>query len=203
MVHYGALDHEGRKRTPEDWKREEAEFQARIGNEEITHLPEGQFVVIEKELMDDKENSHSDPFRMLDETPALIERVKPKDSNERSRLAVYIAEQTIKHLGMQENRIGNALQALRSGERGNIPELKELNKLAEELDQVAFDAQDTDDAAYDVAFCKARAANALETAFNNNAQDALIETLYEAFAAVDQNEALLLKWIDEFEERKK
>lgn len=48
MVHYGALDHEGRKRTPEDWRREEAEFQARVGNEKVTHLPEGEFVVVEK-----------------------------------------------------------------------------------------------------------------------------------------------------------
>jgi hypothetical protein len=51
MVHHGALDHEGRKRTPEDWQREEAEFQERIGDGKITHLPEGQFVVIEKEIV--------------------------------------------------------------------------------------------------------------------------------------------------------
>lgn len=149
------------------------------------------------------ENSHRDPFRMLDETPALIERVKPKDSDEQSRLAVYIAEQTIKHLDMQESRIDGALKALHSGKRGDTPELKELNSLAEELDQVAFDAQDADDAAYDVAFCRARAANALEAAFHSNAQDAIIETLYDAFAAVDQDEALLLKWINEFEEANK
>jgi hypothetical protein len=50
MVHYGALDHEGFKRTPEDWKREEAEFQKRIGDKKITYLPEGQFIVMEKEI---------------------------------------------------------------------------------------------------------------------------------------------------------
>lgn len=50
MVHHGALDHEGHKRTMEDWEREEAEFQKRIGDEEITYLPEGQFVVIEREV---------------------------------------------------------------------------------------------------------------------------------------------------------
>lgn len=51
MVHYGTLDHEGFKRTPEDWQREEAEFQERIGDQKITHLPEGEFVVIEKETV--------------------------------------------------------------------------------------------------------------------------------------------------------
>lgn len=50
MVHYGALDHEGFKRTPEDWQREEAEFQRRIGGRTITHLPEGQFITIEQEI---------------------------------------------------------------------------------------------------------------------------------------------------------
>ncbi|HKR81381.1 MAG TPA: Type 1 glutamine amidotransferase-like domain-containing protein [Candidatus Saccharimonadales bacterium] len=50
MVHYGAPDHEGFKRTPEDWQREEAEFQEHIGGRTITHLPEGQFVIIEQDI---------------------------------------------------------------------------------------------------------------------------------------------------------
>jgi hypothetical protein len=48
MVHYGAPDASGRKRTLEDWKREETEFQKRIGNDQtVIHLPEGQSVTIE------------------------------------------------------------------------------------------------------------------------------------------------------------
>jgi hypothetical protein len=49
MVHYHAADASGHKRTPEDWKREEAEFQERLGDRAVTPLPEGQFVVVEKE----------------------------------------------------------------------------------------------------------------------------------------------------------
>jgi hypothetical protein len=49
MVHYGALDHDGFKRTTEDWQREEAEFQKRIGDRKITYLPEAQFIVIKRE----------------------------------------------------------------------------------------------------------------------------------------------------------
>ncbi|HEU5122080.1 MAG TPA: hypothetical protein VFT59_04490 [Candidatus Saccharimonadales bacterium] len=150
-----------------------------------------------------KENPPLDPFRMLDETPVIIERVKPKNSDVQSQLAVYIAEQTIKHLNMQDERIDRVLKALHNGKRGDTPELKQANKLAEELDEVAFDAQDADNATYDLAFCRARAANALEAAFHSNAQDAIIETLYDAFYAVDEDEALLLRWIDEFEERTK
>lgn len=46
MVHFGQLNHEGRVRSPADWQNEEAEFQQCIGDgEQITHLPEGQFVV--------------------------------------------------------------------------------------------------------------------------------------------------------------
>lgn len=50
MVHYGALEHEGRKRTPEDWHREEAELQQRIGGETITRLSEGHFLTVEREF---------------------------------------------------------------------------------------------------------------------------------------------------------
>lgn len=45
MVHYGTLSHEKLPRTPEDWRREEAEFAQHIGGTEIVKLPEGQFVV--------------------------------------------------------------------------------------------------------------------------------------------------------------
>jgi peptidase E len=48
MVHYGTLSHEGRVRTPEDWKKEEVEFQKFVGAEEIIHIPEGQFIVVQK-----------------------------------------------------------------------------------------------------------------------------------------------------------
>jgi len=48
MVHYHAPDASGHKRTPEDWEREEAEFQKHLGDQEITRLPEGQFAAIEE-----------------------------------------------------------------------------------------------------------------------------------------------------------
>ncbi|EDK72303.1 hypothetical protein TM7_0573 [candidate division TM7 genomosp. GTL1] len=51
MVHYRASDASGYKRTSEDWKREEAEFQKCLGDRTITPLPEGQFVVIGEELI--------------------------------------------------------------------------------------------------------------------------------------------------------
>jgi len=48
MVHYGASNVEGRKRTAADWQKEEAAFKERIGeNEKIVHLPEGEFVRLE------------------------------------------------------------------------------------------------------------------------------------------------------------
>lgn len=47
MVHYGAAIVGDSERTPEDWKRQEEKFAAMV-NEPITHLPEGQFVVIEQ-----------------------------------------------------------------------------------------------------------------------------------------------------------
>lgn len=140
-----------------------------------------------------------DPFRVLDNQ--LVERVKLKSSEEQSRLALYIAEQTIKYLNMQDERMNRALEALHGGKRGNTTELQSLSNLAEELDEKAFNAQDADDdAAYDQAFFKARAANALETAFYPDAPRAIAETLYNAFFALDSDLILLLKWIKDFEE---
>jgi hypothetical protein len=49
MVHYGVLNHDGRVRVPEDWIREEAEFQQYVGDATITHLPEGRFAVRQME----------------------------------------------------------------------------------------------------------------------------------------------------------
>lgn len=48
MVHYGAPNHEGNIRTPEDWDREEKEFREFLGTDEkIWHLPEGEIEVFE------------------------------------------------------------------------------------------------------------------------------------------------------------
>jgi peptidase E len=46
MVHYGAINHEGRKRTMNDWQKEEALFSKYVQGEKITYLPEGEFTVI-------------------------------------------------------------------------------------------------------------------------------------------------------------
>jgi hypothetical protein len=45
MVHYGTLNHDGKIRVPDDWVQETAAFQKFIGDDKITRLPEGQFVV--------------------------------------------------------------------------------------------------------------------------------------------------------------
>lgn len=45
MVHYGVPDRDGRRRTMDDWKKEEADFQAYVGSGKITRLSEGQFIV--------------------------------------------------------------------------------------------------------------------------------------------------------------
>ena len=50
MVHYGAPDVDGNIRIKEDWTQEEATFQERIGDQKITRLREGEFVVVEKKL---------------------------------------------------------------------------------------------------------------------------------------------------------
>lgn len=47
MVHYGAKEVDGNIRTLEDWKTEEKLF-ANMVRGQVSHLPEGQFVVVQK-----------------------------------------------------------------------------------------------------------------------------------------------------------
>lgn len=50
MVHYGAVEHEGIHRTPQDWEDEEKEFREFIGDDsKIWRLPERELTVLEVE----------------------------------------------------------------------------------------------------------------------------------------------------------
>lgn len=141
-------------------------------------------------------STHSD-FRFLESE--IAERVQAMNQDEQRQLAVYVAEQTVKKLGVTDERSNSALQALRSGKYSDTPDSKASRKLAEELDTQAFDAQDRgDDAAYDLAFSKARAVSALAAAFYPDARKAVAETLYEAYYAVDSDSILIQEWINNF-----
>jgi hypothetical protein len=141
-------------------------------------------------------STHSN-FRFLE--PEIAKHVEAMSEQEQRQLAVYVAEQTIKKLDVTGERSDNALEALRSEKYGDTPESKASHELARELDTQAFDAQDKgDDAAYNLAFCKARAVSALVAASYPDASKAISETLYEAYYAVDSNGGLLLKWINDF-----
>lgn len=92
---------------------------------------------------------------------------------------------------IQDERIDQALAALRAGEYGDAVKRKAVKALADELDEAAWDIQeqvDTGDAyqhEYLAAFRRARAVTSLWFALDDDPMVAAMEAAYEARAAAD------------------
>jgi hypothetical protein len=103
---------------------------------------------------------------------------------------------------LSDPRADQAMSALADGVTGSPEERGAIQRLTEELDNVAFDLQDqmeTGEATheqYEEAFLRARAASALDFAFEEDTAHAASESLYEAYHAIDDLPALL-KVVDE------
>jgi hypothetical protein len=97
---------------------------------------------------------------------------------------------------LSDPRADQAMSALADGVTGSPEERGAVKRLTEELDNVAFDLHDQMDTGeatqeqYDEAFFKARAASALDYAFEEDAARAASESLYEAYHAIDDLPAL-------------
>lgn len=96
----------------------------------------------------------------------------------------------VRHVGLDQPRITQAVQALRAERVGDVPERAALTQLVEELDRAAFDAEDSE-ADSDCAFRQARAATALLAVFEDDSGEAVAHATYEAYHAVDEDMSLL------------
>lgn len=121
----------------------------------------------------------------------LRERVAAADTGARRDVARAVALAAIEHVGLEDQRIADALSAGQTGEGSQQFAL--LSGFVDELDNAAFDAQDRlDDGTgskddYVRAFCKARAATALLSAFQEDTEEAVVDAIYEAYHAFDEN----------------
>lgn len=90
-------------------------------------------------------------------------------------------------------RRSNSWGRLGAGQTGEGSQQSALSAFVDELDTAAFDAQDQlDDGTgseddYVRAFCKARAATALLSAFQEDAEEAATDAIYVAYHAFDEN----------------
>jgi hypothetical protein len=89
-----------------------------------------------------------------------------------------------------------ALAAVRDAVPAAVPELSQVLALTEELDEIAWEAQDKVEAgvlpeeAYLAAFARARAAASVGFALEPDALHSALESIYEAQAAVADLEAI-------------
>jgi len=93
--------------------------------------------------------------------------------------------------GLDDQRIGDAVQSVRHGVFGDTPERSAVEALASSLDEVQWNLQDgpadDDDAETERwrVFGQARAAMAVFFAGGEDARDSALESVYEASAVAD------------------
>lgn len=132
-----------------------------------------------------------DPLSLVD--ASLPERFAAVSDDVRRDVARAVAVAALERTHLADERITQALEALRRGHVGDRPEREALVAFVDELDAAAFDAQDrldagaASDAEYADAFRKARAATALLSAFDSDPATAAADAVYEAYHAFDED----------------
>lgn len=122
--------------------------------------------------------------------PQLTGLIEALSSDDQRTLAVECARLAVSATGLTDARVGALLTVLSSPERCDAACLEELGSLVNELDSAQWelaDAVDDGDASqheYLAAFGRARAANAVLCAANDDSKIAALEAAYEAIAAI-------------------
>jgi hypothetical protein len=131
-------------------------------------------------------------LKLLD--PRLQQVLRESTDEGRRRVALTVSSLAIDRAGITDPRLAAGLERLQRGGYGDSPERGAVQALTEELDEVAWDIQDqadgADNADYAKAFMKARAANALWYALDEDPLEAAAEAAYEAGAAIEDPQSL-------------
>jgi hypothetical protein len=128
--------------------------------------------------------------------PDLVTLLEQQQSEQLRKVAARAANLAIERTHLRELRIDYALAALREGRLGSTPERSAIQYLTDELDEIAWDAQERMEAGigsrqdYSTAFRRARAAASVGFALDSNALTAALESVYEAHAAVADLDAV-------------
>ncbi len=120
----------------------------------------------------------------------LAEQLETQQPTRLRRAAAGAVHLAVAHTGLAAPPLDAALAALREGRFGDSADRSAALRLADELDEIAWDLQERSEAgtgsqdAYLAAFGRARAAAAVGFALDADALTAALEALYEAQAAV-------------------
>ena len=128
-------------------------------------------------------------WRLSTVAPDLVQLLEAQDAATLSSVARRTAAWSVESVGLSDPRLDLALAAQEAS--FDAAQRAEVERLVEELDEAAWDVQEridagtADEAAYDVAFGLARAANAVWFAMGSDPREAALEAAYEAQAAQD------------------
>ncbi len=120
--------------------------------------------------------------------PELVARITGASPQQQRRIAVEAASLAVTAVGLHNPATEHALRVLRAG--GLDSQVRQaVEQLVEQLDETAWDLQEqaeggrAEQAAYQQAFQRARAASSLAFALADDPQAAALEGVYEAEAA--------------------
>jgi hypothetical protein len=120
----------------------------------------------------------------------LVEQLEAQQPARLRQAAAGAVHLAVTRTGLAAPPLNAALAALREGRFGDSTERSAVLRLADELDEIAWDLQERSDAgtgsrdAYLAAFGRARAAAAVGFALDADTLMAALEAVYEAQAAV-------------------
>jgi len=126
----------------------------------------------------------------------LAERLSRQSAGRLRRVAAAAAGLAVERTELADPRLDAALAAIRDCDPAAVAELSQVLALTEELDEIAWDAQEQAEAgvlpeqAYLAAFARARAAASVGFALGPDALHAALESVYEAQAAVGDLDAI-------------
>jgi hypothetical protein len=128
--------------------------------------------------------------RLSSVAPDLVARLEQLLPDPLRRAAASAAILAVERTQLADQRLDAALAALHDGRFGDTAERSGVQHLTDELDQIAWDAQEKADSGlvsrqtYSAAFRRARAAASVGFALDSDALNAALEAVYEAKAAV-------------------
>jgi hypothetical protein len=141
-------------------------------------------------------------MRLDSEAPDLAERLRSAGNAGLRAVADKIAAAAVAAMKVSDPRIDAGLHAAAARDWGNTAVRADLEKLTEELDEIAWDIQEqaeegtATEAEYETAFRRARAVAALCFSLESDAATAASESVYEAWHALD-NPDVVRDLIDE------
>jgi len=120
------------------------------------------------------------------DAPDLAASVRDADATQQRAYARAAVQAALSRHELDDPRLAAAIAALDTGRFGDTRERVAVQRLVEELDEIAWDERDRGaEAEYVSAFMRARAANAVAAALDIDPATAAHRAVYEANAALD------------------